>query len=167
MTTLPDVGGLSAYQPPDAGVGEQLRLAALLTVLGAGRGRADRMRHVTIRGNPRPWSRPRARILGGRIVSYTDAETLRDQERIAWQLRPLGSYDGPVILAVIAYRRTRQRVDVDNLAKQVLDAATKSQLWKDDSQVEALAAIRRYDPTDPRLVVAISPLTTDQETLDV
>ena len=45
--------------------------------------------------------------------------------------------------------------DVDNLAKQLLDAMTRLRFWEDDRQVVELVARKRYDE-NPRWVVEVS-----------
>lgn len=49
-----------------------------------------------------------------------------------------GTYEGPVSLTLLFYPPTRQRRDLDNLAKAPLDALTKAGVWTDDSQVKRL-----------------------------
>ncbi len=44
--------------------------------------------------------------------------------------------------------------DVDNLAKQLLDAMTRMGFWEDDRQVVELAGRKRYDTT-PRWLVEV------------
>ena len=44
--------------------------------------------------------------------------------------------------------------DVDNLAKQLLDAMTRMGFWEDDRQVVELAGRKRYDAT-PRWLVEV------------
>jgi Holliday junction resolvase RusA-like endonuclease len=55
-------------------------------------------------------------------------------------------------------RSTRRVVDLDNLAKLVLDAATKAGAWADDSQVLGLAARLELGHPEPGTILGVSPL---------
>lgn len=52
------------------------------------------------------------------------------------------------------YRSNRQRIDLDNLVKQVLDSANKI-AWEDDAQVTTITARLHYDPANPRTHVIV------------
>lgn len=52
--------------------------------------------------------------------------------------------------------------DVDNLAKQLLDACTRLRFWEDDRQVVSLSIVKRY-ATAPCWIVSITPLYEDGE----
>jgi Holliday junction resolvase RusA-like endonuclease len=110
---------------------------------------------IVIPGEPPSKGRPRATIRNGRIQTYTPAETRKAETRLAWQLKRLGHHTGPVALALVFYRSTRRRVDLDNLQKAVLDAATTAGTWDDDSQVKAMASLLMHDPAEPRIIIAI------------
>lgn len=92
-----------------------------------------------IAGDPVPSVRPR---FDGRTKrthhdrAYLDALEVLRYELLAGRkvAHPVAD---PVSVTAAFYRRTRGRVDVDNLVKTVLDAANKV-LWLDDSQVVEL-----------------------------
>lgn len=93
-------------------------------------------------GDPTPWERQRATVRNGKVIHFTSREQRAAQAHLAEQLRaacryPETSFD----LAVdLTFRRaTKARVDIDNLEKQILDAA-KDELWKDDAQIVDLHA---------------------------
>lgn len=65
-----------------------------------------------------------------------------------------------VAIVAIFFRQNRKRVDLDNLAKLVLDAGTEAQAWVDDSQVCAHTAMMQFDRERPRTVVALCEFRT-------
>lgn len=62
---------------------------------------------------------------------------------------------GNVALVCIFYRGDKRRVDTDNLVKHVCDAANRSNVWDDDTQVTALIGITEYDKQNPRTIVIL------------
>ena len=127
---------------------------------------------------PRPRARvvqPKGKVAFVHV--YPDADGERDEEkieRLAARFAPPAPIEGPVRLEVVAavlvpaswpawqalaalegkFRPTSGRGgrgvggDVDNLAKQMLDALTRSgQWWKDDAQVVELLARKVYAET--------------------
>lgn len=95
------------------------------------------------------------------IGQYTPARTREAQQSLAWAFKaalnrgPL--FDDRVAIVAIFFRPDRRALDVDNLMKLVMDAATKARVWKDDSQVVAQAVLLELDRERPRTVVAICP----------
>jgi Holliday junction resolvase RusA-like endonuclease len=67
--------------------------------------------------------------------------------------RPLENW---VAVVMLFFRPTKHRVDVDNLAKLVMDAANGI-AYADDSQVRAIVAEMEIDKDDPRTVVVVAP----------
>lgn len=98
-----------------------------------------------------PWAKMRPRIskaVKGRPprthqppADKAAEEATRDQIRNAWAIGPI---EGNVRISAQFYRSTRGTVDLDNLLKHVLDAAT-GVLWVNDCQVTA------YGPTELHL----------------
>lgn len=94
-------------------------------------------------GIPVPTPRPRVTKTG---VYYsqrykdwiTDIQTAAEAK--GKQLLP-----APIAVALLFYLPTRRRVDVDNLAKSVLDALTGI-FWQDDNDVTTLYALKRKTP---------------------
>lgn len=109
------------------------------------------LRCVIVLGEPP--SKARARFTG-KGKPYTPKRTVDGEKRLAERFKTVGTFPGNVAISAIFYRSSRQRVDVDNLLKAVLDAGTRAKLWDDDSQVTALIGILEYDPDEPRAVVA-------------
>jgi Holliday junction resolvase RusA-like endonuclease/endogenous inhibitor of DNA gyrase (YacG/DUF329 family) len=114
---------------------------------------------VAIPGDPPSKARPRVVSKNGITRTYTPARTVKGEKHIAKYLAHAGPYAGNVALACLFYRASYQRIDVDNLLKAVLDAATRAEVWKDDSQVTALVAVADYDPQCPRTIIALCPHT--------
>lgn len=105
-----------------------------------------------------PWQTPpkaRHRTVEGRTYAPDKA----DEEATATILRTQWPLNRVLLstfaLTVIAYRKTFQRVDIDNLAKHLLDACN-GVLWKDDHQCVALLALKDIDRDNPRTVVCVS-----------
>ena len=80
------------------------------------------------------------------------------QARAQFHRRPL---QGALAVSVILYFGTRRKSDIDNFNKLVLDALTGI-VWNDDSQIEELRLLKRYDKARPRIEVTIRPY--DNET---
>lgn len=101
----------------------------------------------TIRGEPFPYERPGLAVnrTTGRAVMFTQKATREHMKLLTQELalvcrHPETSLDVEVWLTF--RRQGRGRVDVDNLAKTVLDAC-KGVVWKDDSQVVSLHIVKR------------------------
>lgn len=64
-----------------------------------------------------------------------------------------------VKVAVDVWMPDRRKRDVDNILKPLLDACTKADVWRDDSQVKVLT-IRHcgYDPPAGRVVVRVEEI---------
>lgn len=143
--------------------------------------------HVVIHGPPQAARRHRVAVRGGHARAYHDAAHTHAEAGIADALRselPEGwSTDGPIQVIIHAYfgrpARLKRRKDAgdqrraytgkpdgDNIAKLVMDAATKAGIWRDDGQVAALSVRKWYLDLNhdggevglPRIEVTISPL---------
>lgn len=115
-------------------------------------------KHLTVADDPD--SKARARF--GKTHVY--APKPKGEANLKWQLRsafpePLA---GNVTVVCIFYRSTRQRIDVDNMLKQVMDTANKI-CWNDDSQVTAQAGFIELDAGNPRTIIVIGPHKTSME----
>jgi len=56
----------------------------------------------------------------------------------------------PIKMMIEFYRSDQRRVDLDNLLRPILNAL-KGVVWKDDSQIFELTAIKDVDKENPRL----------------
>lgn len=101
-----------------------------------------------------PLSKARARITTH--GAYTPARQRKNAQHLAAHFR--GAVPEPLVESVAVemtfYRKGRQRVDLDNLVKQLLDAAT-GVCWVDDVQVVKITATLELDNANPRTVVDI------------
>lgn len=108
---------------------------------------------ITIPGDPHPKGRPRF----GRGRAFTRQRDLDAEADMAAHLRAAlpGPLEGNIAVACCFFRRTRHRVDADNLVKHVCDAAN-GVLWQDDSQVTAEVGVVELDRANPRTVILLS-----------
>ncbi len=91
-------------------------------------------------------------VVRGRTLTH--AASLDERRELAERFRRVTPFKSNVAVVCLFYRRHGQRVDVDNLLKQVLDAATDAGVWSDDSQVTAVIGLLEKDRNFPRTVVA-------------
>lgn len=98
---------------------------------------------------------PKARARSGKGNHYTPARTQSAQDALVWELRGSGPFAGNVAVACVFYRKDATVVDDDNLLKLVLDAGNDARIWRDDSQVTALAGLVELDRDDPRTIIVI------------
>ena len=118
---------------------------------------------LVIPGDPQSKSRPR---FAGHV--YTSKKTRRAQEVFAWEIRaaypalvPNRSHDLGVSLAF--FRKTRQRIDIDNLLKLALDACT-GLLWGDDVQVIEITSRLIRGDEDPRTELCVYTIGDSYQT---
>lgn len=111
------------------------------------------MRVAIIEGPPMSKARPRFRQ-DGRV--YASSEQVAAEEAMAVQLKQYieAPIEGNVAVGCIFFRPNKQRIDVDNMLKHVMDSANGI-LWHDDSQVTALAGSVELDRERPRTVIVI------------
>lgn len=93
-------------------------------------------------GEPVAHQRPR---LGRGGKTYTPQKTKEYKEGLAWIIKSeIRNYkiDKEALYGIqaIFYRSNRQRVDIDNLLKTVLDSLTLAGFWADDAQVREISA---------------------------
>lgn len=123
-----------------------------------------------VEGNPKPQSRPRVSVRGGRGVAYNaDSKDMQAWKKAlddALSEIPAQGLDGPMHVE-LAFRLPRpkshyrtgkfshllkdsapgdhqSRCDIDNITKVVLDKITRSGYWVDDSSVVFLSARKRW-----------------------
>ena len=100
------------------------------------------------------------RRAGNRVILSPEVRAWR--ERAHWYLRLAGvvrPLEGPVSVSVIAYR-PRRRGDIDNLAKAILDALNGF-AYGDDEQVVLLSMTRYDDARNPRVLVRVNNVDSD------
>lgn len=115
---------------------------------------SNRYHYVVVPGEPKSKCRPRFSRSGH---AYSSAKQRRAESALG--LRLLAAFKnepfpGNVAVGCIFFRPNRQRIDVDNLLKLVMDAATGI-CWKDDSQVTAQFGVIELDAEQPRTVIVM------------
>jgi len=106
------------------------------------------MIRFVVPGRPHGKRRPRVTMRGRKAVVYTPRETRQYEERVAWEAKAAGArvLDGPVGVRIICVTSRRNRPDLDNAAKSVLDGLNGI-CWNDDRQVVELHVyVRRGRP---------------------
>lgn len=96
-----------------------------------------------------PVTKARARVAGGR--TYTPDKTVVAEEEIRWMLRQAGvvpDADHQVAVDAVFRSRTRQRRDLDNFLKLLLDACNGF-TWQDDVQVVEIHAVKETLSASP------------------
>ena len=104
----------------------------------------------SVPGEPVPKARPRVTSHG----TFTPASTTKAQAAIGWAYRKAGGRGvladavflvEMVFMVSLTRAGERRKVDVDNLAKLVLDGLN-GVAWVDDNQVLQIIATKRYVP---------------------
>jgi Holliday junction resolvase RusA-like endonuclease len=89
-----------------------------------------------------------------RLLKDQWMESVRASASVAWgSAGPVGD---ELAVALTLYARAGWRLDLDNMAKPILDAMT-SLVWDDDRQIVSLYAHRR-DLGGPLIVAGVSPV---------
>ncbi len=122
----------------------------------------DLLLTATVPGNPRPAPRPHQ----GQGRSWTPDWYREAKAAVAYALmlrrglwRPRS--EALFAVAIACFRGTRNRADLDNLAKTVLDAGT-GVVWADDSQIEELVLRKLLDRANPRTWIRVWVLPGQQ-----
>lgn len=107
---------------------------------------------VLVEGEPR--SKARVRFGNGR--AYNSKLQKESEQLLGLHMRAVIAepVPGNVSVACLFYRSSRQRIDLDNLLKQVLDSGNRI-CWNDDRQVTAIAGSVQLDRDRPRTLIAI------------
>lgn len=114
----------------------------------------------TIPGDPATKARHRSAIRNGRIHNYSDPKMVKAQRNVSNHYLaergpgPAGTMGFGV--GMDFYVETKQRRDVDNYVKLVLDGLT-GLAWVDDCQVTEISARVHHKSDDPRSVVHVYP----------
>lgn len=102
----------------------------------------------TIPGEPVSKARARFTGKGSKVRSYTPAKTMAAEERVAWEFKSAGGRFEPdpeatFAVSVTFHNGTRQRRDVDNMLKLILDGLN-GVAWVDDTQVMEVTGRKRF-----------------------
>ena len=110
---------------------------------------------LTVEGDPVAHQRPRFTRTGH---TYTPEKSAGYKKLLAYRVRERMTCqqdDCPFGLWAVFYRSNRQRIDIDNLLKSVLDACTLAGVWKDDSQVREVFSRLYTGESEPRVEFAV------------
>ncbi len=110
---------------------------------------------LTFPGDPKPAPRPRF----GQGVTYMPKNYTAYKEALAWAFKAKikKPMEGSIIIVLDFYRRTRGKVDVDNLAKTVMDAGN-GVAWVDDSQIVELHSSKFLGCANPCTEIRLEEL---------
>lgn len=115
----------------------------------------------TIPGEPYPKERARhMRTRRGKVrVLNSERQRVRSAE-LRWKLQTQWSspLKGTVVMGTVFFRSSHRVVDLDNLEKQLWDAA-KGVIFENDRQVKRAVSLIEVDPDNPRTVVAVGRTT--------
>lgn len=119
----------------------------------------------TIPGEPASKARPRFDGRGSKTRTYTPAKTKAAEVQVGWAFRAAGGRFEPdpevtFGVDVTFHNGTRQRRDVDNMLKLVLDGLN-GVAWVDDTQVMEVTARKRFvSKAEARTEVVVSRVGT-------
>lgn len=130
-------------------------------------------------GIPKPQPRVKAYQRGARVGVYTPS-TADDWKAqiITKAAEKKAFFEGPVRLTVQFYlprpkaRRKdyycMTKPDIDNLLKAVMDALTQARVWRDDGQVAAVVASKRYESENREIgaVIKVTALEAEKNAPD-
>ncbi len=97
---------------------------------------------LTIPGRPVPKGRPRLGVRGRKAFVYTPPATREYEKIVGWVAKSLGCrpVEGPVSVSLRVF--CRRKMDVDNVAKSILDGLNGI-AYEDDDQVVELR-VRKF-----------------------
>ena len=102
----------------------------------------------TVKGEPVSKARARFTKRGSKVATYTPQKTLDGERAVAWAFKAATRGYQPDAESTFRvegefYNGTRQRRDVDNMMKLVLDGLNGI-AWGDDNQVTQIAAVKSW-----------------------
>lgn len=107
---------------------------------------------LTVEGDPVAHQRPRFTRSGH---TYTPEKSVHYKKLVAYRVRErmtcAQEENCAFGMQAIFYRSNRQRIDLDNLLKSILDACTLAGVWKDDSQVREISSRLYTGEKEPRV----------------
>lgn len=110
------------------------------------------LKFFVIEGEPQSKSRPR--MGNGKV--YNTAKQKNNEEYLAWNFKK--HFEKPLThnlaIGCLFYRPNNQRIDVDNMLKNVMDAANGI-IYVDDCQVTAKLGVAELDKDRPRTVIIV------------
>jgi Holliday junction resolvase RusA-like endonuclease len=115
----------------------------------------DILLNMQVNGNPISAARPRFSFRSRH--AYIPENVKKYQELICWKIKeryPNLKIDKSVNsygLYINFFRDNRQRIDVDNLTKAIMDAISLTKIWQDDCQVQELFVTKQVSRDNPRV----------------
>ena len=102
---------------------------------------------IIIPGRPVPKARPRLGVRGRKAYVYTPPQTVEYERMVGLVAKATGCKPtyGPVFVALDIY--TRRKMDLDNVAKSILDGLNGIAYVDDDQVVELLVRKHRVKAT--------------------
>ncbi len=111
---------------------------------------------ITVPGRPVPKGRPRLGFRGRKAFVYTPQATRDYEQLVGWTAKAAGCrpVDGPVAVVLDVF--VQRRMDVDNVAKSILDGLIGI-AYEDDNQVIELLVKKHTakDATEERVEIEI------------
>lgn len=113
--------------------------------------KSDWMKFLVVPGEPASKARARAGANG-----HFYAPDKSKERAMGWRLKEAFKelISGNIAVGCIFFRSSKHRIDVDNMLKHVMDAAT-GVCWKDDAQVTAKFGAVELDANNPRTVIVM------------
>lgn len=111
---------------------------------------------ITIPGRPVPKGRPRLGYRGRTAFIYTPPATKEYEKLVGWVAKCMGCrpMEGPIAATIDVYHRSK--LDVDNVAKSILDGLNGVAYIDDAQVVELLVRKHRVNNTaDERVEIEI------------
>lgn len=110
----------------------------------------------TIPGRPVPKGRPRLGCHGRKVFIYTPPATREYEKLVGWVAKCMGCrpVGGPIVATIDVYYRSK--LDVDNVAKSILDGLNGVAYEDDDQVVELLVRKHKVkDKADERVEIEV------------
>jgi Holliday junction resolvase RusA-like endonuclease len=142
-------------------ISDRDRISVLLDALSRN---PEEVRFLRIDGQPFSKARPRFTRKGQPYNTKAQVDNEASMRARMCSLCPDGPMTTNIAVVCIFYRATKQRIDVDNMVKQVLDAGI-GVAWVDDMQVTAQLGVLELDVEYPRTLIGIAPHKTSMQRL--
>lgn len=106
---------------------------------------------IVYAGQPMPAKRPRFDSRSRRSYNDKGYQAVLD-DFAAFIVKQWGGVflEGPIKLVASFYRKDERHVDLDNLLKTVMDACQIAGIYKNDSQITTVLAMKGLDKDNPR-----------------
>lgn len=114
------------------------------------------MVRITVPGRPVPKGRPRLGMHGRKAYVYTPPETREYEKLVGWVAKAVGCKLASKPVAMTLEIFVRRKMDIDNVAKSILDGLNGIAYEDDDQVVELHVRKHRVkDTADERVEIEI------------